>query len=143
MTRLPLLALVPLLACVDGGDDEPRGELRVRTEAYGDWTMSPDACFSGERQQFFGVDLSQDGDVADAMRVVLDPIDGYSLLMNIPGEELAIVLGERDGCEVFDLHVERSNTRVNDIWGVFGRARVTCRRPDVEVDADITFEACY
>lgn len=142
MSRLPLLALVPLLACVDGGGG-PSGELRVRTDAYGDWTMTPDACFSGERQQFLGVDLSQDGDVADAMRIVLDPVDGYSVLMNIPGEDLAVVLAADDGCARFDVHVERSNTRVNNIWGVFGHARVTCRLPDVEVDADIEFDACY
>jgi hypothetical protein len=144
MTRRSSIVLALSLACCGGalGGGGLSGEVTVRSTAYGEWSMAPDACFSGEHQLFFGVDLSQDDDVADAARIVLDPLDGFKLALNVPGEGVAIVLGEGDGCERFDVQVVRGNTRINEIWVVSGHARVTCRLPDIEVDADLEFSGC-
>ena len=140
-------ALVGLILCAlpscGGGGDGLDGRLSVRSEEYGSWSMSPTTCSSGQRQLFFGVDLSEDGDVERGVRIVGDPVDGYSLSMNIPGHDLAVVIREpASACEQFDLHVERSNTRINDIWAVGGHAQVTCRLPGLEVDADLEFSGC-
>lgn len=145
MLRRSSFALVLVLACGGGGggDDGFGGEIDVRTDLYGDWTMAPNDCYSGERQLFFGADLLEDGDDADLVRIVLDPLEGYSLALNVPGEDLAFVLREDDGCERFDLRVERGNTRVNNIWEVQGHVRVTCRFPDLELVADVEFSGCF
>lgn len=140
MRRAGLLLLC-LAACVDGGDGLG-GQIEVRTDEYGSWNMSPTTCTSGERQLFFGVDLVEDGDVGRLVRIVLDPVDGYTLALNVPDHDVALVIGEEDGCEVFDLEVRRTNVRINNIWAVEGHARVTCRAADVEIDADLTFEGC-
>jgi hypothetical protein len=141
MRRAGLL-LCCLTACIRG--DDLGGRLSVRSDEYGSWNMSPTTCFSGEHQQFFGVDLSEDGDVGRGVRIVLDPVDGYSLLMNVPDRDIALVIREpADECEVFDLHVERTNVRVNEIWEVEGHADVRCRAPGLEIDADLDFLGCH
>lgn len=138
--RSAFAALV-LVSCVSG-DTGLDGQLSVRSDADGEWSVAPDDCASGERQGFFGVDLVEDDDGGRAVRIVLDPIDGYHLLMNVPGKDYALVLSEADPCARFDLHVERTNTRINNIWEVRGHALVTCNLPGLEVDADLQF-ACW
>lgn len=133
--------LLCLAACVEG--DDLGGRLAVRSDEYGSWTMSPTTCYSGEHQQFFGVDLTQDGDVARGVRIVLDPVDGYTLLVNVPERDIALVIGESTGgCELFDLQVERTNVRINNIWAVEGHAFVKCRAGATEIDADLEFSGC-
>lgn len=144
MIRRTLLALSLLLACGGGGGGGGGigGTLTVRSDLYGEWTMTPDDCFSGERQLFFGADIVG-GDDSDLVRIVLDPLEGYALAMNVPGEDVAIVLREDDGCERFDLDLSRGNTRVNNIWEIAGHARVTCRFAELEVSADLSFSGCF
>lgn len=134
------LLLCGPLAC--GSGDDLGGELSVDSEEYGSWTMSPTTCFSGEHRQFFGVDLTQNGDNGSGVRIVDDPVDGYSLAMNIPGEDLALIVTAASECEVFDLHVERGNTRINNIWAIQGHATVECRAPGLEIVADLHFAGC-
>lgn len=104
--------------------------------------MSPTTCASGERRQFFGVDLLENGDGASGVRIVDDPVDGYSFAMNVPGHDLALVITPATECEVFDVLVQRGNVRVNDIWAVEGHAILECRFPDLEVIADLRFSGC-
>ena len=104
--------------------------------------MSPTTCASGERRQFFGVDLTERGDGASGVRIVDDPVDGYSFAMNVPGHDLALVITPATDCEVFDVLVQRGNVRVNDIWAVEGHAILECRFPDLEVIADLRFSGC-
>lgn len=144
--RCVWLFAVVLAACGDGvlGGDALRGRISVRSDLHGEWTMTPTACFSGERQLFFGVDLSENGDGGTLVRLVLDPLEGYRLAMNVPGQDIALVVDEPEGfCEVFDVHVGRTNTRVNEIWSVEGFAFITCRGPDLEIDADLEFSGCH
>jgi hypothetical protein len=133
-----------LLCCLSacGTGDDLDGELSVDSDEYGAWTMSPTTCVSGEHRQFFGVDLTERGDNGTGVRIVDDPVDGYSLAMNIPDDDLAIVLTPESECEVFDLLVERGNVRVNDIWAIQGHATVECRSPGFEIVADLRFSGC-
>lgn len=143
MRCAPLLALA-LAACGVAFEDDLQGRISVRSTLHGDWTMTPTACFSGEPLLFFGVDLSEDGDVGSAVRIVLDPLEGYKLAMNVPGQDLALIVGEpAEDCEVFDLAVARTRTRINEIWVVEGHAHVTCRAPGLEIDADLDFSDCH
>jgi hypothetical protein len=137
------LAVVVLALSACSSEDDLTGRLSVRTEEYGSWTMSPTTCISGEHQLFFGVDLTEDGDVASGMRIVLDPEMGYSVAMNVPGHDLSIKLEEpATDCEIFDVLVQRGNTRVNNIWEVEGHATLKCRLTGLEIDADLQFTDC-
>ncbi|MDC0720769.1 hypothetical protein [Nannocystis bainbridge] len=135
-----LLSLGSLAAC--GPGDRLEGTLSVDSEEYGAWTMSPTTCVSGERRQFFGVDLTERGDNGSGVRIVDDPVDGYSLAMNIPDHDLALVVTAASKCEVFDVHLERGNVRVNNIWAVQGHAILECRADGMEIVADFQFSGC-
>jgi hypothetical protein len=138
---LGLSLLGCLSACVP--DEKLSGTLTVDHAIYGSWTMSPTVCVSGQHEQFFGVDLTEDGDVGSGVRILDDPIEGYSLGMNIPGEDKALVLrAPAKECAVFDIHLERGNTRINDIWTMQGHANIECRLVGVEIVADLRFSDC-
>lgn len=141
MRRASLL-LFALVACVSG-ETGLGGELAVTSREHGSWSVAPDDCFSGERQGFFGVDLLEGDDQGRIVRIVLDPIDGYVLKMNAPERDYALVVGPDDGCARWDFLVERTNTRVNNVWEVRGHANVTCDLPDLEIHADLSFSACW
>lgn len=127
----------------DGGSDID-GTMTAELAAYkASWTVTPTACGSGEHQGFFGVDLIE-GDREDALiRVLLDPKDGYSLGINIPGEDMALFLGPDAGCELFDLELARESSRVNDYWNVGGHALVDCAGPGIELHVDLVFSGCH
>ena len=134
------LFLGGLSAC--GSGDDLGGKLSVESDEYGAWSMSPTTCVSGEHRQFFGVDLTERGDVGSGVRIVDDPVDGYSLAMNIPDHDLALVITAASECEVFDVFLERGNVRINNIWAVQGYAVLECRAPGIEVVADLQFSGC-
>lgn len=144
MRRAALLACV-LAACGGGGvlsGDAPSGQLAVRSDLHGTWRMNPTACVSGERLSFFGVDLIEDGDASTLVRIVLDPLAGYRVAMNVPGEDIALIVDASD-CETFDVDVTRTNTRVNEFWAVEGHAVLACHHPDIDIDADLQFAGCH
>lgn len=127
-----------------GGGGDIDGTMTAELAAFkASWTVTPTICGSGEHQGFFGVDLVE-GDREDALiRVLLDPKDGYSLGINIPGEDMALFLGPDAGCEVFDLEVARESSRVNDYWNVGGHALVDCSGPGIELHVDLVFSGCH
>lgn len=107
------------------------------------WHMTPTACYSGERAGFFGVDLAQDDDPETLVRIVSDPIDGFSVGTNVPRQDVAVFVSAADGCETFDVDVVRTNTRVNNIWAVDGHAVVDCELPGLSFHADVNFAGCH
>ncbi|MCB9754302.1 MAG: hypothetical protein H6713_30540 [Myxococcales bacterium] len=144
---LGALALaLALAACVGGGGglvSETVGFVDVETDEHGAWSYAPDHCHSGEWQQFFGVDLVEGDDAAARItRIVQDPIDGATVAINVPGEDVAVVF-TGEGCERFDVLVERDNSRVNNIWNVFGRADILCEAPDARLELEVIFDGCH
>lgn len=141
--RAGLLAV--LAACRGGlGGSEIDGTMSAELAEYdASWTVTPNRCLSGEHQGFFGVDLLE-GDREDALlRVLLDPVEGYSLGFNIPGEELALFLDADSGCELFDLEVARQSSRVNEYWNVEGHVLVDCVGPGIDLHIDVVFAGCH
>lgn len=120
------------------------GALAVTRSEYGEWSMTPTRCASGEHQGFFGVDLIEGDDASTLVRLVLDPVDGYSLVMNVPGEELSLeISAPAAACELFDLYIEREPSRVNNITNVRGHVLVSCEAADIALEADLSFEHCH
>lgn len=138
------LLLVLLVTGCGATSSELDGSLDVTRSEYGSWSMVPTRCSSGEHQGFFGVDLIDGDDTSSLVRLVLDPIDGYSLVMNVPGEDLSLAIAApAASCEMFDLLVERQSSRVNDIQNVRGHILVRCDVADIELDADLQFSNCH
>lgn len=142
--RCGAVVLAVLVGCGGGGGDNIDGSVSADIDEYdARWTMTPTRCVSGEHQGFFGVDLLQGDDQTTLLRVLLDPVDGYSLGTNVPGEDVALFIDASAGCETFDLEVVRQNSRFNGYWNVEGHALVDCSLPGFELHVDVSFVDCH
>jgi hypothetical protein len=137
-----VVAAAGLVGCGISNSVEGTVEAEV-PEFEAKWTVAPNACYSGERAGFFGVDLVRDGDESTQVRIVSDPVDGYSVGTNIPRTDVSAFVSAADGCETFDVDVVRTDTRINNIWNVEGHALVDCVLPGFTFHVDVNFANCH
>lgn len=148
-TRTGILAgLLAFAGCGEGGlfgsSVDGTAKFDVTTQEFkAKWETLPDSCTSGERSGFFGVDLSEGSDEERLIRIVSDPVDGFSVGTNVPGTDKALFITAADGCAQFDVDVTRTSTRVNDIWNVDGHALVDCEVPGLSFQVDLNFSSCH
>jgi hypothetical protein len=109
----------------------------------GTWTMQPDSCQSGERNQFRGVQLfGGDGNAHGTSFVT--PFGGEpSISINLSNGSDKARLFHRDDCKLLDGDVQRQNSRVNRVYNVSGHVRFDCAYKDEHVTGDVTFENCH
>ena len=140
MRRAMMIAAVLLGGC----GNTLQGSLTAEWPARGkQWTMTPDACESGERSGFFGVDMwTQDGGDAH-LRAILDPGDGAIVKLDLPDVEHTLTLTPGGNCKLLELEVERQNSRTNNIAHVRGHLQLECTEPGFTLQADITFADCH
>ena len=139
--RGPIYLAALLLA---GCTNELHGALTVDWQEGGKrWTVTPDACASGQRAAFFGVDMLAQGHEDSLVRVILDPRDGPLLKLNVPGTDKGLTVVQTAGCKRFDVHVERQSSTINDITNVRGHVRVDCDEPGLKLSGDLTFDNCH
>ena len=131
------------IGCLGSLESLVEGTVEVETAEFDAWRYSPDRCFSGEPLQFFGVDLIDgEPEIGRITRIVQDPVEGFSVAINVPGEDIALVF-TGDGCERFEIEIMRENSRVNEIWNMSGFADIQCETPGVRLDIDASFENCH
>jgi hypothetical protein len=107
----------------------------------GTWTMHPDRCQSGARNQFRGVQLFEDGDLHGT--AYLAPVGGEpAITVNIGTGGSARRFGASE-CRVLDGSVEPQNSTVNDVRSVEGHVRFDCTWHDEHVTGDVTFGNCH
>lgn len=144
--RWMLAGMLLLVGCGENGlfGSEVDGKVAAAVAEFKTkWEMTPTACYSGERAGFFGVDLAENDDQETLVRIVSDPIDGFSVGTNVPRQDVAVFVSAADGCETFDVDVVRTNTRVNNIWAVDGHALVDCDLPGLSFHVDVNFAGCH
>ena len=124
-----------------GIDLSTHGEMRFRGAETGELSLRPEACVSGDRANFRGVDLIVPPLV---LRVVAEPIEGLAVAL-IDAES-----GERRGifrradCSVLRGDVQRTGWRINDVVDVSGFIEAECRLASgEEMAGSITFEHCH
>ena len=118
------------------------GELVVRAPQGEPVDWRPDACLSGEHEQFFGFILGADGSPV-VLRAVIDPLDGPGLrVVGLDGADGLVV---RPGmCERLDLVVEPTGWRVNDIQDLSGTLDVSCTTADgASVEGSLQVRHCH
>ncbi|HWM93606.1 MAG TPA: hypothetical protein VN493_22810 [Thermoanaerobaculia bacterium] len=110
------------------------GELAVRTPQGEPVAWKPDACLSGEHEQFFGFILVSEGSDGSpvVLRAVVDPLDGPGLRVVVAAglQGTAGMVFRPDMCERLELVVEPTGWRVNDFQDLSGRLDVSCRKAD-------------
>ena len=138
-----LLLTLAVAGCLASLESLVEGTVGVETAEYGMWRYAPDRCYSGERLQFLGVDLIE-GEPEDGRitRIVEEPLEGISVAVNVPGEDIALVF-TGEGCERFDVEIVRENSRVNEIWNISGFADIQCDGPGVRLNVSTSFENCF
>jgi hypothetical protein len=127
------------------------GELTVRAPQGGPVTWRPDACLSGEHEQFFGFILGSKGLGSNGspvvLRAVVDPLDGPGLrvvgLEGPPAWSSGLVV-RPDQCERLDLVVEPTGWRVNDIQDLSGTLDVSCTTADgASIEGSVEVRHCH
>lgn len=117
-----------------------RSEVTGALEAsapLGSWSFQPDDCASGQHEGFGGVTLTSEKSPGRAVRVVMDPIKGMLVVAITPGQKNQVFDDEQ--CRVFHVQVERSNTNINDVWGMQGKTNLEC--PGLR--GAVSYAGCY
>ena len=118
-----------------------QGEILARGEKAGELLLRPEACLSGDRGNFRGVDLLAPPLV---LRVVAEPVEGLAvaLIDSASGERRGIF--RRSDCSVLRGDVQRTGWRVNDVADVSGFVEAECRLASgEELVGSIQFEHCH
>ena len=124
-----------------GVSTSTRGEILVRGEKIGELLLRPEACLSGDRGNFRGVDLLAPPLV---LRVAAEPIEGLAvaLIDSKSGERRGIF--RRSDCRVLRGDVQRTGWRINNVADVSGFVEIECRLPSgEELLGSIVFEHCH
>lgn len=118
------------------------GELTLRAPEGEPVVWRPDACFSGEHEQFFGFIVRSNGSPV-VLRAVIDPLDGPGLrVVGLEGADDLVVRPSR--CERLDLVVEPTGWRVNDIQDLTGTLDVRCKTEDgASVEGSVEVRHCH
>ena len=117
------------------------GELLVRGGGIGELTLRPQACLSGDRGTFRGVDLPVPPFV---LRVAAEPIEGLAVALIDAGTGGRRGIFRRPDCKALRGDVQRTGWRINQVNDVTGFVEVDCRsREGVEIAGSIVFAHCH
>lgn len=144
-----LVVAATLLQCgcaasVMDGDGAPAGALHVASTTYGNVTLAPQACVSGERQLFLGADFI-DGARGTTTRLILEPTGEASIRIFPTADPLDRgILFRRADCRRFRFSFDRSGWRVNDIYDVRVSLDVACRAASGDsLDGSLAVAHCH
>jgi hypothetical protein len=124
---------------VSRGGPEPGAQLVVGGTEY---RLS--RCFSGDREYFLGVDLT-DGAQETVLRVVIDSVEGARLRLTRSkgGVANVVILGAED-CRELQATVEPTGWVINRVRDVKGEVRAECTARDgTELRAQMAFTHCH
>lgn len=145
-----LAVLIPLGGCKACDDGTVTGTLSATGDSE-TWTFTKGKCYSGQRENYFGVIGFGPEGSGVAVKLVKDQLEGWAAVVNIPstcatqaesGGCKAHVL-KAAGCDVFEVSVERTNTTVNDIRLLDGRVRLDCAVEGVRIKGGLVFDGCH
>lgn len=144
MMRLVLLVLV-MTACNVFRDGTVAGRLESKGEA-GTWVLATGKCSSGEREHYFGAIAYGPEGSGVAVKLVKDAVRGWNAIVNIAdsckGAEAggcrAVVLAE-DSCKKLEVDLHTTNTTVNEVRVVEGKASIDCNG----LQGELTFDYCH
>jgi hypothetical protein len=106
--------------------NEPTGKVHLASATLGEHDLVPRACASGERQVFLGADFLDDG--AITTRLIVEPTGAASLRFFPAAKPLeAGVLFSRADCNRFEMSLEHTGWKVNEIYDLSVRIDFDCR----------------
>ena len=126
------------------------GTLRSRGQPLGDGERVLTTCYSGDRQNYFGVALKPDDrsfDTAGGLKILKNAADQWVVYVERPlgcaPAECELVELNRKQCSVFEVDVKNTGTTLNEIRGRKGHARLECRFAEGgTLSAALEFSGC-
>lgn len=116
------------------------GQISVRWADGQETPIEPEACLSGDRANFRGVDLVAPPHV---LRVVAEPLDGIGAAVIDTGSGARTIFRSAS-CTVLRGDIQRSGWTVNDIYDVSGSLEADCRLASgEELHGKISFAHCH
>ncbi len=113
------------------------GTLVASGDRLGAFTFAADACSSGQPRGYFGVELTAQGTPGTVLRAIRDPVRGTLLVFERNGGQPLVLSPEN--CTTLDVQISQTNTRINGVWVMEGRAHADC----AELKGSVTFSGCH
>lgn len=127
-----------------GGDGGPSGTVRVASAVLGNVELKPTVCTSGERQLFLGADFL-DGPKGIALRLILDPTGEATVRAFNTARPLEPgVYFRRGACRKFQVSLERTGWRINEVYGIRVTLDVDCgMSSDYSIQGMLAAASCH
>ena len=144
---LPLIALLTagcgIPALSTGAGPEVSGTLSLAGPTFGDVSLSPATCISGEHNVFLGADFL-DPETKLVTRLAIEPLGGPGVRIFRAEEPFgAALLLRRSDCEVFHFSHDRSGWQLNDIYIARISLQLRCQLPSGDsVQGELAAAAC-
>ncbi|HEY2040655.1 MAG TPA: hypothetical protein VGG95_13370 [Edaphobacter sp.] len=116
------------------------GSVSATGPAVGNWELTPDVCRSGDRRNFFGIQMFSKQNKELSFLYVEEPARGNMISVNVPGTDHGYRFFQED-CAVLNGSLHRGPT-INQVRSISGTVDVDCHTDDASVKAHLTFKNC-
>jgi hypothetical protein len=145
---LGTLIVLPMLLLVECGHTE--GTMSVTGGPHGDFVFTATDCHAMQPYGRYGANVHGDGHDDGAVYVLVDPITGSEVQIEVPGScvntdgtDCTVFRVPEESCSTYEAHVENTQTTVNDVRLVKGHATLECALEDgTRVSGRVDFDGC-
>jgi hypothetical protein len=145
MTAVRILGvMLSLVCCVSCVSTKVNGSFSIGIPNSDPKTFTPNLCYSGDREYFFGVDLHSKTDPVQ-VRIFQDPVKGTFLkVVSDESGHSSEMIFEQNACKVLAGELKETKWRVNKIRDISGELNVDCATgSDGAIKGQITFTHCH
>ncbi len=133
-----LVASAASVSCYDAPPMSLEGNITVRGEELGEWTLDPGICAGGF---YKGIDVSSmDGE--RCVRFVDDPDVGPAIIAFIPGTLDGFVFTE-DDCDTFYVRLDRTVDQNDSLYNHGGEINISCASEAGFIEGHVEFDGCW
>ncbi len=127
-----------LAGCYETPDMTLEGNIEVRGQELGEWSLDPGICAGGF---YRGVDVSS-ADGERCVRFVDHPDEGPQVIAFIPGTLDGFVFTE-DDCDTFYVKLTRTVDQHDTLYNHGGIIDVECASEAGEISGRVEFDGCW
>jgi hypothetical protein len=123
------------------------------TGSTGAWQLDDGDCFSGDKDGFFGIDVTSHADKRVYVKLVKDPLKGWNLGVSIPdtckakgnGQECSVHYFDQQQCSTLDVGLKSYTFSGRNAAGQHqfdGNVTFDCTHGTAHVSGKLTVERC-
>jgi hypothetical protein len=137
-----LVLLVPL-TFASCASTKLNGSFLTEGPAFANKEFQPTNCYSGDREYFFGVDLTSKTDPMQ-IRVLQDPVKGtFVRIVNTGSEKQEEFVFDSNSCKSLRGVLKQTKWEVNEIRDMSGELELDCTVSGSSVKGNIVFQHCH